>query len=337
VTVALRDLQLKSHRFRIEREGDWRKLEALLKRAEGGSIRRLNADEIISLTVLYRAALSSLSVARATSLDQSLVEYLDSLCTRAYFYVYGTRTTFLARIGQFFRYDWPLAVQGMWREIIASFAFTTLGAAVAYFLVMKDPDWFYAFISAEAAQGRGPGATTKDLRDILYDHSGKNGLSIFSTGLFTHNAGVALFSFALGIAFCLPTAFLLLYNGCSLGAMLSLYGGRGLGMEIGGWLIIHGVTEMSAFILAGAAGFKVGWALAFPGVLTRAEAVGHAGRQAAIVMCGVVLMLFIAGLLEGFARQLVTVDWIRYAVGITTGVLWGAYLLFPRSGGAARG
>ena len=92
----MQELTLKSHRFRKEREAEWRKLEDLLARAEASSASALSDDEIIALPVLYRSALSSLSVARAISLDQALIAYLESLCTRAYFFVYGTRTTLLS-------------------------------------------------------------------------------------------------------------------------------------------------------------------------------------------------------------------------------------------------
>ena len=70
----MQELKLKSQQFRSEREQDWRRLEQLLQRAEGGSAARLSDDEILALPVLYRTALSSLSVARAISLDQSLIE-----------------------------------------------------------------------------------------------------------------------------------------------------------------------------------------------------------------------------------------------------------------------
>src|SRR5258706_3037143 len=96
------ELILKSNGFRREREAEWRKLEALLARAEASSARSLSDDEIIALPVLYRSALSSLSVARAISLHQALIAYLESLCTRAYFFVYGRRAPLLQRILAFF-------------------------------------------------------------------------------------------------------------------------------------------------------------------------------------------------------------------------------------------
>ena len=62
------ELQLKSHRFRAEREADWRRLESLLNRVERGGARKLNRDELVEMPALYRQALSSLSMARAISL-----------------------------------------------------------------------------------------------------------------------------------------------------------------------------------------------------------------------------------------------------------------------------
>src|SRR5262252_6519568 len=109
----MQELTLKSQRFRKEREAEWKKLEDLLARAERSSASALTDDEVIALPVLYRSALSSLSVARAISLDQSLISYLESLCTRAYFFVYGARATLGARIMRFFSTDWPNAARDL--------------------------------------------------------------------------------------------------------------------------------------------------------------------------------------------------------------------------------
>src|SRR5215510_9019784 len=130
------ELELKSHRFRAEREADWRRLETLLNRVERRSARRASTAELLEIPVLYRQALSSLSVARSISLDQSLIAYLESLCTRAYFFVYGTRTTLLKRVIAFFARDWPRAARELWVETAIAVALTVLGAAVAYVLTM---------------------------------------------------------------------------------------------------------------------------------------------------------------------------------------------------------
>ncbi|MGD2131678.1 MAG: stage II sporulation protein M [Maricaulaceae bacterium] len=336
------ELILKSERFRAEREKDWRALESLLYKVETGGARALTDEEMIALPVLYRSALSSLSVARAISLDKSVTEYLEGLSTRAYFFVYGTRSTLMERIAQFFAVDWPSAVRAMWRETLASTFVTFIAAAVAFWLVVQDPDWFFSFVQEGMAQGRDPSASTESLRATLFDENAGagDGLSIFATFLFTHNAGIAIFAMALGFAFCFPTALLLAYNGCVLGAFFALFWSRGLGVELGGWLLIHGVTELFAVILAGAAGFRIGWTLAFPGEETRLAAAARAGKEAGAVMAGVIVMLFCAALLEGFGRQLITSTTVRYTIAGATALLWAAYFYLPRSsrvGGARAG
>ena len=331
------ELKLKSQRFRQQREGDWRRLESLMDRVEKGSPASLTDDELLAVPVLYRATLSALSVARATSLDQALTAYLETLTARAYFFVYGPRSTLLSRFTDFLTRDWPAAVRNLWRETLASAGLMLLGIVVSATLTLQDSDWYYSFIDPELAAGRDPTASTESLRKGLYDGAGQDGLSAFATFLFTHNAQVAILSFALGFAFGVPTAVLMAMNGAMMGAMLVLYFSHGLGFELGGWLAIHGVTEIFALILAGAAGFKIGWAMAFPGDRDRIDAATEAGRTAATVMGGVVVMLMFAGLLEGFGRQLITSDIARYAIAGVSGLLWCLYFYGPRPGRQTHG
>ena len=322
------ELQLKSNRFRIEREADWRRLETLLAKVEAGSPRKLTTRELLEVPVLYRSALASLSTARSISLDQSLVDYLEALCARAYFLVYGARASLSERVGRFFAHDWPAAVRALWRETLAAAALGALGAVLAYLAVRADPDWFYAFMSAQQAEGRDPAATAEALRKTLY--ASGDWLSVLAAYLFTHNAQIALLAFALGFAVCIPTAALLVSNGVALGAFLAVFAAKGLTFQAVGWLMIHGVTELFAITLAGAAGFSIGLAVAFPGARTRMEAAAHAGRRAGTAMAGVVIMLFVAGLLEGLGRQLIQADLLRYGVAATSAVAWGLYFYAPR-------
>ncbi len=331
------ELTLKSHRFRQEREEGWRRLEALLARVERGSAASLSYEEMVALPGLYRSALSSLSVARAISLDRSVIEYLEALCARAYFFVYGARSTLRQRLAGFFAHAWPAAVRAIWRETLVALAILLVGVLAGYLLTIRDPDWFYSFVGQDMASGRDPTATTEFLRRTLYDDGGRKGLSALATFLFTHNAEIALFAFALGFAFGVPTAILVAMNGATLGAFFAVYVSHHLGFQLGGWIFIHGVTELFAVTLAGAAGFRLGWTLAFPGGRTRVDAMGQAGRLAATVMAGVVVMLFCAGLLEGFARQLIKLDLVRYGVAIGTAALWLSYFYLPRAPGTSHG
>ena len=259
------------------------------------------------------------------------------MATRAYFFVYGTRTTIFERVGRFFAHDWPAAAKATWRETVVCAALAITGVAVAYILVLQDPAWFNAFVPGGLAQGRGPDASTSALRETLFGHANDPWLTAFATFLFTHNAGVALLAFALGFAFGLPSAMLEIYNGCTLGAFLAVFVGHGLGWEAGGWLLIHGVTELTATVLAGAAGMRIGWSLAFPGDRSRLEAAAFAGRQSATLMAGVFVMLFCAGILEGVGRQMIQDTTLRYAIAAASAVVWFVYLYSGRGGARAGG
>ena len=331
----MRDLQLKSQRFRAERQEDWRRLDRLIDRAEARGVTSLSDADLMALPVLYRSALSSLSVARSTSLDQDLIVYLESLSARAYFFLYGTRAKLHERVVHFFTQGWPRAAQALWRETLVGVILTALGAIAAFVLISQDVEWYYSVIPQQMAQGRDPTASTAALRATLFATDHNDSLSAFATYLFTHNSQVALMAFALGFAFCIPSALLLAYNGCMLGAMLALFGSRGLGYQLGGWLSIHGVTELLACTLAGAAGFHIGWSMAFPGDRTRIEATAEAGKRAGTLMAGVVIMLVVAGGLEGFGRQLIQVTELRYAIGFGIGLIWLVYLYTPRRAVAA--
>ena len=97
-------------RFRAAHEADWTRLEELVSRLEKRSIRSLDDDDLLALPVLYRTTLSSLSVARDTSLDRALISYLEQLCTRAYFQIYGVPTPAGQQIKTFFVESWPDSV-----------------------------------------------------------------------------------------------------------------------------------------------------------------------------------------------------------------------------------
>ncbi|MGE5722215.1 MAG: stage II sporulation protein M [Sphingomonadales bacterium] len=333
-TQALRPFEanaplVNASRFRAAHEADWTRLERLVKTIERKSIRALSDDDLLALPLLYRTTLSSLSVARDTSLDRALVGYLEQLCMRAYFQIYGVQTSPMRQIARFFSRGWPEAVQALWRETVVCVLLTAAAALVAFLLVRADPTWFFGIIPEALAGGRDPSASAEALRATLYDRH-QDMLMTFATYLFTHNSQIAIFAFALGFGFAVPTILLILYNGLMLGAFLEVFAAKGLGWNAAGWLMIHGTTELFAINLAGAAGMRIGLAIAFPGRRTRSESAVHAGRSAATAMIGTVLMLVIAGLLEGIGRQTVTDDATRFAIGAAMLAGWLAYFYLPR-------
>jgi uncharacterized membrane protein SpoIIM required for sporulation len=317
-------------RFRAAHETEWKRLDKLITRMEKRSIGALSDDDLLALPLLYRATLSSLSVARETSLDRALIGYLEQLCTRAYFQIYGVQTSAWRQIGGFLARGWPLSVQKLWKETIIAFLLTVAGAVAAYLMVRHDPTTYYTLMPGGMAEGRDPSASVEALRKTLHGRQKDDGLAVFATMLFSNNAHVAIFAFALGFAFAVPTVLLILYNGLMLGAMIAVFQSKGLGFEFVGWLTIHGTTEMFSIILSGAAGMRIGTAIAFPGRETRGDSAMRAGREAASVMAGAVVMLMVAGMLEGVGRQVIDDTGTRYAIGLTMLAGWLVYFYLPR-------
>ena len=318
---------LRSDRFRLARETDWKRLEAIVAALEKNRLRRISDNDLLALPVLYRQAASSLAVARETSLDAATLAYLESLVRRAWFQVYGPRISLFGWLRRFIGGEWAAAVRSLWLDICIAFAVMVSGVAVGWLLVDQDRDWFYALVGSEMAEGRNPGASRAALAETLTGQQGNDGLTVFSTFLFSNNAAVTIMAFGLGFAFGLPTLLLLLYNMVVLGAMMWVFAHQGLGWEFAAWLSIHGTTELGAILLGGAAGLHVGRAMAFPGERSILSAMSASGRRSAQVMAGAVLMLAVAGMLEGYARQLVENPISRAAIGGTMALIWLTYFL----------
>ena len=123
------------------------------------------------------------------------------------------------------------------------------------------------------------------------------------------------------------------YNGLSLGAFLALHVDRGLGLDLAGWLSIHGVTEISAICIACGGGLQLGTAVLFPGNRSRSVALREAGRDAVKLAIVAAIMLVAAALLEGFGRQLVQDLEARLIIGWGIGALWLSWFLL---GGRSR-
>ena len=327
---------LKSFRFRIEREAKWRELDALIVRAEKDGLRSLDADELVRMPGLYRACMSSLSVARNLSFDANVRAYLESLCLRAYFVVYGVRAGFGQVLAAFFRRDFPQAVRSTWAATLLAALLLIGGAATGWAVIAQEPAWFEAFVDPAMAQGRTPDATREELTETIFgkpnpaDH-----LMAFATFLFQNNARVGMLCFALGAAFGVPVVLLLYYNGLVIGAICAVFASQGLTVEFLAWLSIHGTTELTAIILCGGAGFHLAGAMINPGRRTRLTALREKGRTATALVVGAVVMLFAAAVLEGLGRQLITDTSARLAIGGTVLALWVFYFAFSGRRGAA--
>ncbi|HYM03600.1 MAG TPA: stage II sporulation protein M [Stellaceae bacterium] len=331
-------ITLKSSEFRKGREESWRDLEGLVARAEKGGVAALAADELQRLPLLYRSALSSLSVARSIALDRNLLLYLENLALRSFLVVYGPRVGLLEGCAEFLRRGFPAAVRAArWHILVAALALAA-GVVAGFLLTLADEAWFSAIVPDGLGGGRGPKSTRAELHDgeIFAPWPGAaRSFAVMANFLFQHNTIIGVMTFSLGVAAGVPTLLLLAYQGVVLGAFLALHYSRGLTVEFLGWVSIHGVTELSAIILCGGAGLVVADKILFPGRYSRLDTVAQHGRVAAQIAIGAVLLFFVAAVLEGGFRQLVQDTTLRFAIGAATGIAWLFYFQH-RAGGRAR-
>ncbi len=323
-------LVLRSTQFRREREAAWRELEALVVRVESGGVRALTAAEMLRLPSLYRGVVASLSAARALSLDENLRSWLEALATRACLVVHGVHATPGSSLRRFLHPGLQQALRALAGPVLLAAALLLVGGLAGYGLVARDPEAFYAIVPEGLASGRTPAASTEALREALYAGPGTEPAP-FASFLFVNNARVGLLCFALGIVVGLPTVLLLLGNGLVLGAFVQLHVARGLGADLLGWLLPHGVPELTAVALCGGAGLALGRARWMPGRQGRSHALAEAGRSAAVLVMGAVLLLAVAGVLEGWFRQAVTDIGVRYGMAAVSTAAVAAWLLAPRT------
>ena len=243
--------------------------------------------------------------------------------------------TFAEAMSEFFRWRFPDAVRRLALFVAVAAGMLLLGVLTGFQLTRSDPERYYSLVGAEVSQGRSPASSTEELREILY-HGGKTSkLTVFASFLFTHNARIGLLCFALGFAAGVPVLFLLFTNGLTLGALAAVYHERGLGFELWAWILPHGITELLAIVLCGAAGLAVGAALIFPGRHTRLRHLALQGREAGLLVAGAVALFFGAALIEGFFRQMVQSLPVRAAVAGLSLLFWTGYFLFAGRGGHA--
>lgn len=317
---------LRSVQFRREREAGWRELESLVEAVEKKGLKALDAEEARRLAMLYRGTLSALSVARAISLDRNVVLWLEGLCGRAYLCVYGTKRHLGRALTHYFGTWLPQAMRRLKWHLVLATVFLVGGGLAGFFLTLGDMDLFYSFMNAGMSGGRTPAADTEFLRQGLFTvESFSDTLTNFVSFLFSNNARIGIMAFALGVVFGMPVFFLLFYNGLSLGAFAALYHSRGLSVDLWGWLLPHGVTELGAVIVCGAAGLVLAQSVLFPGRLTRMGNLRERGREAAGIVVFAVIMFFIAALIEGIFRQMVNDTPTRYWVALSMTAAWIAY------------
>lgn len=287
------------HRFIEARRPDWRRLELLLERADRTGF-QLRPDEARELGRLYRRASADLCLAQARTANAALLRYLNDLVARAYSLIYSGRKFRLRGAWDFFVHGFPALVRARSRAVALSAALMLAGALFGFIAATLDEDARHFLLPEQFRD------VAEAIEAAPKKHQGgaipAGDASVMSSAIMTNNIRVCFFAFALGVTMGLGTGVILFYNGLMIGVLAAYFHQAGADLAIAFWALIlpHGVIELTAIFIAGAAGLLLGAALLAPGDLTRRQALRRRGAEAVRLAVGTVPLLVLAGLVEGF-------------------------------------
>ncbi len=334
--------------FVEERRPAWRRLEQLVSRLEAAGAGSLGAGDVAvskpakkesvphhqrtvaaarELAQLYRGACADLIRARSETANAELIGYLNGLVGRAYGVIYRGRKFRLVSVLRFILVQVPRRVRARWGYILAATAFFMAGLAFAWVAETFDPTAKHFFLPPQYVEiedqiQRSPAA------------QGGTGMApalnlLSSTQIMTNNIHVSFGAFAAGGTAGIGTAGVLFYNGILLGDLAAIFQRHNLAEGFWALILPHGVIEITAIMIAGAAGFLIARALVAPGDMGRRAALAVYGREAVELAIGCALLLVPAGLIEGFITPQPGIPApAKIGLGALTGVLLLLYFVW---------
>ena len=297
---------------------DWDRLGRLTTRA-GHSPTRLSAEEINELVELYQRVSAHLAHVRTYQRDPALTATLSRLVARAGSVIYGTRARTPRDAARFVTLTFPAALWKIRKFLVAS-TILLLAPGVAM------GAWIGT--SEAALEATAPPAVREAYVEERFEDYYTSGPAVaFASQVFTNNVRVAFLAFAGGIAFCVLTAAILVFNGAAIGVAAGTFVAVGQSPRFWGLVLPHGLLELTAVCVAGAAGLSLGWALIDPGDRRRGEALAEEARRAIVVVIGLVAVFAVAGAIEGFVTGSPLPTWQRVGIGVVAEVAFLTYVV----------
>ena len=312
--------------FEARYQEQWQEFDALLEQLDAR--KPIEADRFLEL---YRGVCHQLALARHRQYSADVVRRLNGLARRGHERLYGAQANPLGRARRYLSAGFARDVRRHKGYLWAALALFGLPFFGLIGVLQLEPELVHAII---------PPAQLVEL-EAMYEPSANQAAqasrgveqNILMFGFYIYNnVGIAFRTFASGLLFGLGSIFFLVYNGVFIGASAGHLTQIGYTEPFWSFVIGHGAFELTAIVLAGMTGLKIGFALLAPGQRTRARALVEEGRDSAGLVGGFATMLVIAAFLEAFWSPLPIDAASKYAVG---GILWLAvigYFVFAGRG-----
>jgi uncharacterized membrane protein SpoIIM required for sporulation len=283
-------------------QAEWTELETLVGRVLGREARNKKEPQPpvpgARLASLYRRACEHLALARDRAYPAYIVDRLERITADAHQLIYQRRQFSLSRIVDIAAVEFPVAVRTQLPYVLVSAAAFLIPTLVLGFLVYYRPDLILSVVSADTAE-QFERMYSPDAESIGRLRTATTDWMMFGYYI-RNNVGVAFQCFASGLFAGLGSLFFLIFNGAFGGAVAGYLTNRGLSSTFYSFVATHSSFELTAIVLSGAAGLKIGHAILAPGRMTRSQSLVHATRETTVVLYGVTAMLVIAAAIEAF-------------------------------------
>jgi len=314
---------MKQAPFEQRHRPQWARLATLLDRLERRQADPHGNDDFVRE---YRRLCNHLALARQRGYSSHLVDDLQQLAQRGHQQLYRRRPITQGQVLDFMVFGFPRAVRQQWPFVLcaALVFFGSLG--VSGTLVFHFPDLIYSLLDPEQVR------EVQSMYDPDQSRLGRASERLASEdwamfGYYVmNNIGIAFQTFASGLLLGAGSLFYLLYNGLTIGAIAGHLTTIGYGQPFWTFIVGHSALELSAVVLAGAAGLRLGWALIAPGALGRGDALREAAGASVRLVYGIMLLLVLAAFVEAYWSSRTSLGpLLKYSVG---GLAWALLLAY---------
>jgi uncharacterized membrane protein SpoIIM required for sporulation len=313
--------QILSNQWILKRRPSWDRLASLLAQCDAGGLGQLSRAELQEMVLLYRQVASDLSVLRQDATSRTYAQYVNQLLARAHHIIYSGRKTNLRTLFLFLRDEYPAIFQRQINYVAASLAVSVVFGLLGAALTTARPEFMRHFV--------GPAMIATMERHEMWTKSVISVAPQASSWIMTNNLSVSFITFAGGIVFGLGTFLALFQNGMMLGVIGAACHHYAMSLALWSFVAAHGALELPSIIIAGAAGFRLGHAMLFPGALPWKESVARGGIEATRLVSGILPLLVVAGCLEGFFSPSAAPVWLKFTVGGLLFALLNLWLFRP--------
>lgn len=281
---------MRETKFIEQNQEKWREFEGFLD----GQHKR--ADKLNDLFVQIT---DDLSYSRTFYPNRSVRVYLNALAQRVFINIYKHRKSKWGRIRKFWTDELPQLLFEARRDLLVSFLVFALTFGIGVLSCIYDPNFAEVILGEDYVDMTLTNIENGDPMAV-YKKMAPMGMSM---GITVNNLFVAFLTFVLGAFFSIGSLIMIARTGFMVGAFQYFFIERGLFWDSFLTIWTHGTLEISAIVIAGAAGVTMGRGLVFPGTFTRSQAFQRSARRGVKMMVGTIPLFVIAGFIEGFLTR----------------------------------